>query len=163
YASIKTIIISIVGMVLVFFARGLTADIFSSPKLPSLLVGIAISIPAFVLAYLLSGFMAAINKPATACFLQNGADSCVAAGVLLILNEISGYSGLVSIGVAYAAAAGVVCLWGVWITFRWLRKKNTKRDVLDEKDILEFKRSSSAFLATDVASFIMSVAGVWMA
>lgn len=163
YACLKAGLISTVGMVVVYLLRDVFTRLFHAPDLSAMITGIALAMPPFVLAYIFSGFMAAIRKPATACLMQNGAVSFVAAALVLLLRTVVPGAGFIVIGIAYAIAAWVICIWGFCGVWRWLRHHNTGKVAIDADDVSAFKHSSSAFFATSVASFLLGVVGIWVA
>lgn len=163
YACIKAGIISTLGLVVIVCLRHVFAKLFHSEDLASLLVVISVAVPPFVLAFILSGFMAAARKPATACMLQNGAISFVTAGLVVALHVLIPEQGVINVGIAYATGAWVVCLWGGWSAWKWLQCGYELKRTISRSDVREFKRSSSAFLATDIATFLIAVVGIWVA
>lgn len=163
YACVRAGIFSLIGAVLVFMLRANLASLFHSPNLDMVLVGFAAAIPPFVLSYIMSGFLAAVRKPATACLLQNGAISLVAAILVIVLAIVLPTFGIAGLSVAFAVAAWLVFIWGLWSTLFWLHKRGGVSARIDSIDIRTFRKSSSAFLAADVASFAISVVGIWVA
>src|SRR5699024_3718906 len=136
---------------------------FHTPALEPFIAGVALAIPPFVLAFILSGFMSAVRKPATACLLQNGAIAFVTVLLVLGMHAAWPQAGLILVGIGYAIAAWLVCLWGGWGMRRWLRQQDLEQETITREDVAEFKRSSAAFFATNVASFLMGVVGIWVA
>ncbi len=163
YAIITASLLSLFGALFVGFLRKEFAQVFDSMELVRVLVGIAIAIPAFVMSYILSGFMAAVRRPAIACLLQNGAISFFTALILVVLAYVVPRFGMGNIGTAYACAAWLICMYGMWKSWSWLKKNLKTRENVTKDDVEEFRRSSSAFLASDIATFMISVVGVWIA
>lgn len=163
HACARTIVMSSIGAVAVYILRGEVAVWFHSPALTGVTIGIAISIPAYVLCFIFSGFMAAARKPAVACLLQNGAIALATAVTLFPVQFVFGQYGLAGIGAAYAVAAWIICLWGAWMTLRWLRVRGVDREPRLATEIIAFRRSASAFFANDIATFLVAVAGIWVA
>lgn len=163
YALLRAGVISTVGMVAVFLLRGVFAHLFHTPALGPFIVGIALAIPPFVLAFILSGFMSAVRKPATACLLQNGAIAFVTVLLVLGMHALWPHQGLILFGIGYAVAAWLVCIWGLWNTWRWLWRRDGGRVSITREDVVEFNRSSAAFFAANVASFLLGVVGIWAA
>lgn len=163
YACKRAAIISVAAALAVFVLRSVISQVFESPPLRSVLIGFSVAAPAYVLGYLLSGLMSAIGRPAAACVLQNGGVAGIATCVVLVMHVAAPSVGLGGIGFAYAVGAWSVLAWGAWAAIRWARANNRGSGRLARDDLRAFNRSASAFLATDIASFLLSVVGVWVA
>lgn len=159
----RAVIISMIAAALVYLFHAQLAKVFHSPQLVLVVWGMAVAIPAYVLACVLSGFLAAVHKPATACLLQNGVISFATALLVVILHMLLPALGLWVIGWAYAVAAWAALAWGILEVRRWLHVRRIADGHLNKLDVSEFRRSSSAFFAIDVASFLMGIAGIWVA
>lgn len=165
YACIKALLLSVIGGVALFFSRGLWAHVFDTPELAAVLVGIAIAAPAFTLSCIFSGFMKAIRKPATGLLLQNGAIALITAGLVLCLQLfVLPGADLVNIGIAYAIAAWVLAAIAVSLCWFWFRcRYRGEARCMEAAQLREFNRSSSAFFANNLASFMISVVAFWIA
>lgn len=163
YALVRAGVTSAAGMVVVFLLRGVLARLFDTPALGPFIAGVSLAIPPFVMAFILSGFMSAIRKPATACLLQNGAIAFVTVLLVLGMHALWPHQGIILVAIGYALAAWLVCAWGMWETSRWLRHQDLERVSITREDVAEFKRSSAAFFAMNVALFLLSVVGIWVA
>lgn len=93
----------------------------------------------------------------------NGAIAIASVLVLLVVHLAVPSLGVATIGIAYATGAWAVLLWGIFGAVRWWRATGRKIPKLAPDDIHDFKHSASAFLATDVSTFLLSVVGIWIA
>lgn len=165
YAVIRALSVSSVIGIIIFFSRSLWAQLFHSPELPPVLIGIAIATPAFALSFILAGFMNAVRRPATACLLSQGTIALVTAGVVVVFSQwVLPAAGSFNIGIAYAVGAWIVVGQGLWLCRRWfVRRPIGLASAVVWPDLSGFKRSSSAFFASDLAQFMISVLGIWVA
>lgn len=163
YACRRTSILSFSGACLVLIFRHNFGILFHSDKLPNVLIGVAVAIPFYSFCFVLSGFMAAVRRPATACLLQNGVVGFVTAICICILDWLNPNHGYTNIGTAYAIASLLTCVVGGVITLRWISNNASHRFPLSLTDIAKFRKSASAFLASDIATFMISVVGIWIA
>ncbi|UYG06069.1 lipopolysaccharide biosynthesis protein [Halomonas sp. M4R1S46] len=81
WAVSRSFSLSVLAAVAVFLLRHRFAIWFDAPMLASVLPGIALTIPAFTVAFVLGGFMKGIRRPATACLMENGSISLIASCV----------------------------------------------------------------------------------
>src|SRR5699024_6713079 len=114
WACAKALLFSFVAAVVIYAGRGLLERIFDAENLSWVLIGIATATPAFTLAFMLSGFMKGVSKPASACLLQNGSVAIVAALLVIVLKQLYPQAGIATVGLAYAIAAWLVLAQGVW-------------------------------------------------
>lgn len=161
WASKKTGWLCLAAALVIFFGRHMFERLFGSQALSEVLIGIAIATPAFTFSFLLSGFMKGIRKPATACLLGNGSISLVAAAAVLVFYWLEPAAGVAAIGWAYAVAAWLVVLQGVWQLVAWKRKQSWEHGELVPRQA--FNRSSQAFFVGSLATFMQTVVSIWIA
>lgn len=159
WALIQSFLLSIIAALVVFLLRHRFAAWFDSPTLADVLPGIAMTIPAFTGAFVLSGFMKGVRRPATASLLENGCISLIASVLILVLNELSP-SSISNAGWAMALAAWFVLCQGVVQTWLWLTKQKLKAKVGVPVPWRDFTRSSSAFFVMSLAGFMQNVLSV---
>lgn len=162
WALMRPLWLSLVAAVAIYLLRSPLERIFSSAELASVLPGIAVAIPAFTLAFVLGGFMKGVNKPATACLLENGSISLVASIMLLSFTLIWPDSGLPQAGWAIALAAWLVLGQGAWQARCWFVKQKWKTvgEAITRRD---FRSSSQAFFVLSLAQFMQQVVGIMIA
>lgn len=165
YAVARALVVSTVAGAAIYFSRPLWAQLFHAPELPPVLTGIAIATPAFTLCFIFAGFMKAVRKPASACLLLQGSVALVTAGVVWALSQwVLPRSGIVNVGIAYVVGAWLVAGVGLGFCWRWF----ARRPVLPYADatqpeLIAFRRSASAFFASNIAQFMIAVLGIWVA
>lgn len=130
-----------------------------------MLVGIAIATPAFTLCFIFAGFLKAVHQPAIATLLLRGSVALLAAGLVFILSRwILPTAGVVNIGIAYAVGAWAIAGQGLWLCWRWFAHRSPiERAWSSQPEFAAFRRSSSAFFASNVARFLMAILGIWVA
>lgn len=168
WACRKAGVLSLVAAFAVFYMHKGIAWAFNTPELSSVLVGVAVAIPAFTLSFVLSGFMKGIRKPATANLLENGAVSLVAACGILLWHWLSNGSQIAVAGWGLAIAAWLVFGQGVCQAWRWLSAHLHFRDRRQQSEYeivhsTEFSRTSRAFLVMSLAQFMQQVVCVLIA
>lgn len=160
--------VSLVIALVVFLSRTALGTVFQNEYLSSVLIGVAIAVPAFTLGYLLSGFFKGIQKPATACLLEGGAIALVAAVLVPIVNLIIPSSGMETIGVAFALAAWLVLFYGAFKVYGWMTNKEgnisfKKVESEDQQLRNKFLSSSHEFFVMNLANLLQSVISVLIA
>ncbi len=162
WALMRSLWLSLLAAVAIYLLRSPLERLFSSPELASVLPGIAVAIPAFTLAFVLGGFMKGVNKPATACLLENGSISLIATLLLLSMNLMWPDSGILQAGWAFALAAWLVLGQGFWQARHWLVRQKWKviGELISRK---EFRSSSQAFFFLSLAQFMQQVVGIMIA
>lgn len=164
YAVRRSLLLASIGTVVLFLSRAIFSHLFHSPDFTVFFGIFILAAPPFVIAFVLSGFMAAIGSPASACTLQNGAIAIVTSMLLFALISTKNDLGIMNIAIAYVLGAWLVTLVGSVAALRRLRSRiNNRQTSLTHGEIHEFKRSSSAFFATDIAAFLITSIGLWVA
>lgn len=161
WAITKASYLSLIAALLVYFLRGGVESWFNAPGLEKVLVGISLTIPAFTLSYVLAGFMKGIRKPATACLLENGSISFIAAGIMFLL-EVFDSNNISNAGWAMAIAAWLVLAQGFWQLRSWFLAV-TLNDELYPIDKKKFTSSSHSFFILSLANFLQQVVGILVA
>lgn len=167
WAIKPALLLSVFISVVLFYSRFWVSEQFGASGLAEVLSGIAFAVPAFVLAYIFSGFFKGIRMPATACLMENGIISLVAGVVVwLFLNLQFLREDLTILGIAYFLAAIVVLFQGV-IQFaiwkkRWVQKSISK-ELADCVTKESFNSTSRAFFASSMANFMQSVVAILIA
>lgn len=156
WTIIQSLLLSAVAAVAVFLLRHDFAAWFSAPMLASVLPGIAMAIPAFTLAFVLSGFMKGARKPATACLLENGSISLIASGLFLLLYALLPLE-IAYVGWAMALAAWLVLVQGAFQAWRWFAKQEFQAKPSTSVSREEFAASSQAFFVMSLAGFMQQV------
>jgi O-antigen/teichoic acid export membrane protein len=149
---------------LIGLSRGLISRWFDMPELSRVLGYLAWAVPAFTLNYLLSGYMKGMHRPASACFLESGYISLIAA-LLLIAHAALGLTGEVGqSGAALALATWIVLLQGIVTLYRHQRARGEWRDQSARPaDTRGFMISSRAFFVMSLAEFMQNVLAVVIA
>lgn len=161
WALVRALYLSITAALAIYGFRGFFANAFNSPVLESVLPGISLAIPAFTLAFILSGFMKGINKPATACLLENGSISLVASFLILGFNSVWLQGGIAHTGWAFALASWLVLGQGAWQAWLWFSRQRWEETKATTKE--EFHSSSQAFFLMSLAQFMQQVLGIMVA
>lgn len=161
WAVRRAIAFSIVAGLSMFVMRYILSDWFNTPALAKVLPGFAVGIPAFTLAFVLSGFLKGVRKPVTACLLENGSISLLASGVVYLF-YVFYPSDIGNIGWAIAISAWLVLGQGVWQFRQWFLDSKL---FAEEKPVSheEFSRSSQDFFFLSLAQFMQSVVSVLIA
>ena len=162
WAIIRSLLLSISAALVIFLLRHHFAFWFNTPMLAAVLPGIAITIPAFTISFVLSGFMKGVRKPATACLLENGSISLIASVLVFLLHMIIPAS-FENIGWAMAAAAWLVLAQGAIQTWRWCASQNFQDQAGPDVSHREFAASSRAFFVMSLAGFMQNVLSVLIA
>ena len=124
WALKRGLLVAICVCIAVLLARKGFESAFASPGLADMLLGVGAAIPAYVFAYLLSGFFKGVRMSATACLMENGVIALFAGGFLWGWGQFGGeHNNLTTIGYAYCSAAMVVALQGVIQLWLWCRKQ----------------------------------------
>lgn len=165
HAVVRAMLVSTAAGVVIFLSRNLWAQLFHAPELPPVLVGIAIATPAFTLCYILAGFMKAVRRPATACLMLRGGVALVTAGFVWAINRWAfADAGIGNLGIAYAVSAWAIAVLALWLCRRWFSHRPPSAKTQPGLPALAaFKRSSSAFFASNLAQFMIAVLGIWIA
>lgn len=163
YALIRTALLSLLIALGMYATRFLWSQGFNTPDLAAELTGFAIATPAFTLAYILSGFMKAIRKPAAAMLLQNGGVAFLAALLVLLFYHVDLGSGAASIGMAFACAAWLVLAIGLWHCRFWFKHGYSPVETSGQPDIEGFQRLSVAVLVSGSSRMLVEVGSFWIA
>ncbi|WP_106418377.1 lipopolysaccharide biosynthesis protein [Salinicola tamaricis] len=133
---------------LLLLLNSIIAGFFSSPSLGSLLLYIAFAVPPFTANYLLAGYFKGVRRPASACFLESGYISLVAALFLIFYSLCFGNAEIGQAGVALSLATWLVFFQGcVVLFFQQKSYADSNRNVLGNKpdDPRGFLNTSRAF------------------
>ncbi|MFP1678781.1 oligosaccharide flippase family protein [Alloalcanivorax sp. C16-2] len=171
WASRRSIIISCVAALFLWFSRDWLELSFRSDGLSSVMAGVALAVPAYTIGFLLSGFFKGVRMPATACLLENGIIALVAAVLLVLFNLFGAFGDVAAIGVSYALSSFLVSVLGSFQIYRWFSRQSwwKKGRGFDEGlggegvSSSTFFSTSHAFFVTNIASFIQSVLSVLIA
>lgn len=161
------LLLSSLAACLVLVGRSWLAALFDSPDLSQLLVGLALAIPPFTLAFVLAGFMKAIRKPATASLMENGSIAWLTSGMVLGAVLINPESTIVVAAWSFCLAAWLILAQGLLQATVWLRR-NLKSDEADRDSApqvsrAQFMATSRAFSVMNLATFMHQALGVMIA
>lgn len=112
WALIKGLLGGVLVSSTVLMARDWLESQFGSPGLSSMLLGVSLAVPAYVVAFLLSGFFKGIRMPATASLMENGSVALLAALILVLWHFLVGVEGYAAVGFAHLVAAWLVVMQG---------------------------------------------------
>lgn len=164
WALTKGLVAAILVSVTVLMARDWLENQFNSPGLSSMLLGISLAIPAYVMAFLFSGFFKGIRMPATACLMENGSVALFAALILAGWHSLVGVEGYAAIGFAHFAAAWLVVVQGALQVWFWYRRVKSVLSVKTQKISYEkFCSTSRDFFAITFATFMQNVLAIMVA
>lgn len=163
-ACLKAFFLSLLTGGIMFLTRSLWARWFNAPDLAPVLVGFSIATPAFTLAFVLSGFMRGIRRPAASCFLRNGGIALVTAAIVPLFNYLWPSAGIMIVGVVYAVAAWLILGLGVGNCWQWFRHVyDPETNAASRPDVAAFNRSSAAFFVSSLTILIQKVLVIWLA
>ncbi|WP_353981427.1 oligosaccharide flippase family protein [Salinicola endophyticus] len=151
---------------LLLLLRTTIAGFFSSPSLDSLLLYVTFAVPPFTANYLLAGYFKGVRCPASACFLESGYISLVAAFLLIAYGFFFGVAEIHQAGAALSLATWLVFFQGCLVLFfQQKRYAGLNRDVLNNKpdDPRGFFSTSRAFFVMSLAEFMQNVLVVFVA
>lgn len=172
WALRRGLFVAVCVCIAVLLARKGFESVFASPGLAEMLLGVGLAIPAYVFAYLLSGFFKGVRMSATACLMENGVIALFAGGFLWIWGQFGGeLNSLAEIGYAYCLAAMVVALQGVIQLWLWCRnqpwylvkQENIVSQSGSSVSLVQFRSTSRSFFAMTFATFMQKVLAVMMA
>lgn len=167
WAVSRGFLISLVMVVALWFGRGFFEELFDAKGLSAVLVGVALAVPAYTFGLLLSGFFKGIRMPATGCLLENGTVALLAGAFVFLWSKFETADELGVIGYAYALAAWLVAFQGALQVWLWCRRQpwwEAQGDLPPaEVTLSQFRFTSRAFFATNLASFMQQVLGVMIA
>lgn len=167
WAVSRGLLISLFMVTVLWVGRGLFEELFEAEGLSAVLVGVALAVPAYTFGLLLSGFFKGIRMPATACLLENGTIALLAGAFVFLWSKFETANELGIIGYAYALAAWLVAFQGALQVWLWCRRQpwwtlsgnSAPADVTP----LQFRVTSRAFFAANLAGFMQQVLGVMIA
>lgn len=167
WAVSRSLLISFLMMVVLWIGRAPFEELFESDGLSAILKGMALAVPAYTFGFLLSGFFKGIRMPATACLLENGSVALLAGAFVFLWAGLKGSSQSGVIGYAYALAAWLVALQGALQVWLWCRRQSwwssADENSPAEVTLTQFRASSRAFFAVNLAGFMQQVLGVMIA
>lgn len=161
-ALLVSFTLSIVISAIVLLSRHYISVVFNISTEEDLVLMAALAIPAVTCAFVLSGFMKAIRKPASANMLENGAVSLIAAILILFSSQygvLDARSAYVSFTVAawlvMAAGGGQVLLW----IFRFRKELTCSHKRIS---FSEFGAIANTFFIMSLSRFMQQVVSVWV-
>ncbi len=160
WACTKSLTIAGGLALLLMLLRDVLEKWFATPGLAAVLTGAALALPAVTLAFLLSGLMRGLNRPAAASLLENGSISLVGAAVLAVLEWLRPNAGLENAGWALMAAAWLVLLQGGVQVLAWCWKRKATSGFADRA---AFSSSSKDFFVMSLSGFMQATVGVVVA
>lgn len=172
WALRRGLLMAVCVCIVILLLRNRFESVFAAPGLADMLLGVGMAIPAYVFAYLLSGFFKGVRMSATACLMENGVIALLAGGFLWIWGHLGDeLVSLAVIGYVYFLAAMVVALQGVIQLWLWCRKQPWylmgQENAASSSDSLvsveQFRSTSRAFFAMTFAAFMQKVLAVMMA
>lgn len=168
WAVRRAFLLSIIAAIVIWFSRDLISLFFELPALSSLLEGCALATPAFTLAYIFSGFMKGMHRPASACLMESGYISLVTGGIVLLFTWLNGSGGISDAGFAMAISAWVVVVQGSIRLLMLINSREKKKGSVQvgsevELDFAAFSISSRAFFVMSLAEFMQNVLSVLVA
>ncbi|MCK8066920.1 oligosaccharide flippase family protein [Cobetia sp. 1CM21F] len=161
WSLITAVVLSVLISLLVFILRHTLSDLFKSEALIELIPGIAVTIPAFTVSFIFSGFMKGVRKPASATLLENGTVPLIASLLVLLINSLLVIE-LQAIGWIMAVASWTVVSIGTWQVFKWFSQNKLEEDK-DKPNYKMFIDTSSAFFVMSLAQFMQVVISVFIA
>jgi O-antigen/teichoic acid export membrane protein len=166
WALTKGLVAGVLVSAAVLMTRDWLEGQFDAPGLSSMLLGISLAVPAYVVAFLLSGFFKGVRMPATASLMENGSVALFAALILASWHFLVGVEGYAIVGFAHLVAAWLVVVQGAMQVWLWYRRVKAS-GVLSVKAKMvsyeQFRSTSRAFFATTFATFIQNVLAIMVA
>lgn len=167
WAVSRGLLISLLMVAVLWFGRDIFEGLFDAGGLSEVLPGVAMAVPAYTFGLLLAGFFKGVRMPATACLLETGAVALLAGVFVFLWAQIEVGNGLEMIGYAYALAAWLVALQGALQVWLWCRQQPWWRSPDNlapaEVTLLQFRVTSRAFFAANLAGFMQQVLGIMIA
>lgn len=166
WALIKGLLAGVLVSSAVLMARDWLESQFGSPGLSSMLLGISLAVPAYVVAFLLSGFFKGIRMPATASLMENGSVALLAALILVVWHFLVGVEGYAAVGFAHLVAAWLVVMQGGGQVWLWYRRVKTAGVLVARAKMVSYEQfcsTSRAFFATTFATFMQNVLAIMVA
>ena len=143
-----------------YFGRDYFMSVFSRPGLGQMLVPMIVSIPAFTLVYLCSGFLKGVRAPAMATLVENGAIS-VLTSIAILVWSYSGRGFDASVmGWGFCASTWLSLVAGLVLVLRHclgLAGKEVPDSDFFRAGRKEFYRASSVFFVMGFSAFAQSV------
>lgn len=156
WATSKALVVAVPLSAAVYLLRSPVAEVFGQPGLVDVLPGIALAAPAFTLGFILSGFFKGIGQPATACLLEHGAISLVAAALFWVWQPVHADAAYQNLGVGYALAAWLVVVYGLYRIVMWRYRWRPADDVV-HIDRYELGSTSRSFFVMSLSFFVQAV------
>ena len=166
WALIKGLLGGVLVSSTVLMARDWLESQFGSPGLSSMLLGVSLAVPAYVVAFLLSGFFKGIRMPATASLMENGSVALLAALILVLWHFLVGVEGYAAVGFAHLVAAWLVVMQGGGQVWLWYRRVKTAGVLVARAKMVSYEQfcsTSRAFFATTFATFMQNVLAIMVA
>jgi O-antigen/teichoic acid export membrane protein len=98
------------------------ANLLGHAEMSILIAAAGLSLPPFVLCFMLSGYFKAIGKPASASLLENGSVAIVMGLIIATLGAAQIDNALLVIGISIACAPWIVLLHALWTLHRIERR-----------------------------------------
>ena len=145
---------SLILALLCYVFKWKIAVYFDALVLEGILKGMLLAVPAFTISFIISAYMKAISKPASACFQENGAISLITA--ILLFNFSNDLS---DIGYLYSLSAWSVSILGLIAIKKDLRisKNNGNGTFIEYIKLKEFYKLSFDFFLISLAGFVSTV------
>ena len=143
---------------------GVILDYYNEQSLQALMPGFLLATPGFTLAFVCSGMLKGIKKPARSVLAENGVISIVTAILLLAVSR-GIYDDISVLGYCYAASAWIVLCWTLYSIYKWfknqhkIREKNTGSAV----SFAEYFSSSTNFFFLSATMLVQQVFSVMIA
>ncbi len=167
WAVSSGLLISLPMVAALWFGRGLFEELFEAEGLAAVLIGVALAVPAYTYSLHLAGFFKGISMPATACLLENGSVALLAGTFVFLWSKLGTTNELGIIGYSYALAAWLVALQGALQVWLWRRRQSwcnsPECSLHAEVTLSQFRTTSRAFFAADLAGFMQQVLGIMIA
>lgn len=162
--TVKMVLLSsCTAALILWYGRHYLEVFFSAAGLGDMLVGISLALPPFTLAFLFSGYLKGIRKPAAACFLENGAISLI-CGCLIYANSFisADVDDVSNIGFSYAASAWLVFICSAYNVYKRGRAVEKKGSIITHENKKKFLKESRDFFLISVTK-IFQTTGVFIA
>lgn len=155
----KSGVISFVLCLLILVTRNFVESVFDYEGLSLLMAGMACSLPFFTAGFIFSGFFKGVRMPATACLLENGVVSFLAAGLVygwyLFTLEVT----FQTVGWAYFFSSVTVFGLALFKVSSWRKKMGSPSMLtgINKSEEKIFWMDSKDFFVMSMSGFIQSV------
>lgn len=166
WALIKGLVAGVLVSAAVLLTRNWLENQFDASGLSSMLLGISLAVPGYVVAFLLSGFFKGVRMPATASLMENGSVALFAALILAGWHFLVGVEGYAAVGFAHLVAAWLVVVQGGMQVWLWYRRGKASGVLSARAQIVSYEQfcsTSRAFFAATFATFMQNVLAIMVA